>query len=169
MSTSKDFEIYIDQLKTDIGYWVIKADNSYVLAIRFDENDPKSEIRSNNITRKAKDQLKEYFDGKRKKFDLPLFFESHTPFQQMVWNKLLEIPYGNTISYTDLSVRLGNLKAIRAVANANGKNPFTIVIPCHRVIGKDGSMTGYAHGKKLKRQLLIHEGALEDNQLSLFV
>ena len=110
-------------------------------------------------------QLQEYFDGKRKAFDIKLNPEG-TDFQKKVWNQLLEIPYGKTLSYLDLSKRLGDIKAIRAVANANGKNPIWIIIPCHRVIGSDGSLTGYAGGLNRKQWLLEHESPYK--QTSLF-
>ena len=110
-------------------------------------------------------QLQEYFDGKRKDFDIKLNPEG-TDFQKKVWNQLLEIPYGKTLSYLDLSKRLGDIKAIRAVANANGKNPIWIIIPCHRVIGSDGSLTGYAGGLNRKQWLLEHESPYK--QTSLF-
>lgn len=101
-------------------------------------------------------QLKEYFDGKRIDFDFKLNPKG-TDFQQKVWQELLNIPYGKTMSYLDLSKKLGDVKAIRAVASANGKNPLWIVIPCHRVIGTDGSLTGYAGGLWRKKWLLEHE------------
>lgn len=110
-------------------------------------------------------QLQEYFDGKRKIFDIKLNPEG-TEFQKKVWNQLLEIPYGKTISYLDLSKQLGDVKAIRAVANANAKNPIWIIIPCHRVIGSDGSLTGYAGGLNRKQWLLEHESPYK--QTSLF-
>ena len=110
-------------------------------------------------------QLQEYFDGKRKAFDIKLNPEG-TDFQKKVWNQLLEIPYGKTLSYLDLSKQLGDIKAIRAVANANGKNPIWIIIPCHRVIGSDGSLTGYAGGLNRKQWLLEHESPYK--QTSLF-
>lgn len=110
-------------------------------------------------------QLQEYFDGKRKVFDIKLNPEG-TDFQKNVWNELLEIPYGKTVSYLELSKRLGDVKAIRAVANANGKNPLWIIIPCHRVIGSDGSLTGYAGGLNRKQWLLEHESPYK--QVSLF-
>ena len=103
-------------------------------------------------------QLKEYFSGERKQFDLPLEIEG-TEFQKRVWNELLTIPYGRTISYKDLAVRLGNEKVIRAAASANGANPLPIVIPCHRVIGSDGSLIGYGGGLEIKEKLLILEGS----------
>ena len=110
-------------------------------------------------------QLKDYFEGKRNHFDFPLNPEG-TPFQQKVWSALLEIPFGKTVSYLELSKKLGDVKAIRAVASANGKNPLWIVVPCHRVIGTDGSLTGYAGGLWRKKWLLEHENPT--TQQSLF-
>lgn len=110
-------------------------------------------------------QLNEYFEGKRKAFDLTLN-PTGTDFQQRVWKLLLEIPYGKTVSYLELSKKLGDVKAIRAVAGANGKNPLWIVVPCHRVIGSDGSLTGYAGGLSRKKWLLEHESPV--TQQSLF-
>jgi methylated-DNA-[protein]-cysteine S-methyltransferase len=98
-------------------------------------------------------QLSEYFAGKRKKFQIPLQIAG-TPFQYQVWQTLREIPYGQLISYAQLAQRLGNLSAIRAVATANGKNPIPIIVPCHRVIGSDGSLTGYSGGLDNKRFLI---------------
>jgi methylated-DNA-[protein]-cysteine S-methyltransferase len=103
-------------------------------------------------------QLKEYFDGKRKKFDIPLDIKG-TDFQKRVWNELQKIPYGKTISYKKLSEKLGDVKAIRAVGKANGQNPIPIIIPCHRVIGADGELTGYAGGLEVKEKLLEIEGS----------
>ena len=104
-------------------------------------------------------QLKEYFAGTRKEFDVPLDIEG-TDFQKRVWEELRKIPYGKTISYKSLSEKLGSVKAIRAVGKANGQNPVAIIIPCHRVIGADGSLVGYAGGKAIKEKLLHLEGAL---------
>ena len=115
--------------------------------------------------KEAINQLKEYFDGKRTDFTFKLNPKG-TDFQQKVWQGLLEIPFGKTMSYLDLSKKLGDVKAIRAVASANGKNPLRIVIPCHRVIGTDGSLTGYAGGLWRKKWLLGHENPT--NQQSLF-
>jgi methylated-DNA-[protein]-cysteine S-methyltransferase len=107
-------------------------------------------------------QLKEYFCGERKQFDLPLEIEG-TEFQKRVWNELLKIPYGRTISYKELSVRLGDEKVIRAAASANGANPLPIVIPCHRVIGSDGSLIGYGGGLEIKEKLLVLEGSRQND------
>ncbi|MES2704655.1 MAG: methylated-DNA--[protein]-cysteine S-methyltransferase [Bacteroidota bacterium] len=101
-------------------------------------------------------QIAEYFTGERKAFDLPLNLLG-TPFQKSVWNGLLQIPYGDTRSYKQQSVFLGNEKAIRAIASANGENGLAVLIPCHRVIGEDGSLTGYSGGLQRKRWLLDHE------------
>jgi methylated-DNA-[protein]-cysteine S-methyltransferase len=104
-------------------------------------------------------QLSEYFAGTRREFDLPLRLEGST-FQQRVWRELTEIPFGATWSYGQLAKRIGNPSASRAVGLANGRNPISILVPCHRVIGADGSLTGYGGGLERKRWLLAHEGAL---------
>ena len=120
--------------------------------------------------RQAVDQLRAYFAGTRQTFDFPLT-PVGTAFQQSVWRTLLTVPFGTTLSYLTLSRQLGDEKAIRAVAAANGRNPLWIVVPCHRIIGSDGSLTGYAGGLWRKQWLLEHEGALpgaKTGQLSLF-
>lgn len=103
-------------------------------------------------------QLNEYFSGKRKAFSVPLDF-SGTEFQKSVWNALLTIPYGETRSYGEIAVQLGNPKAVRAVGAANGKNPISIIAPCHRVIGSNGKLTGFAGGLEAKSALLRIESA----------
>lgn len=115
-----------------------------------------SAVRDPAAFTEAKRQLQEYFDGSRREFSLPLLPEG-TPFQQMVWEALRDIPYGTTISYQELAGRIGADKAVRAVGAANGANPIPIIIPCHRVIGADGSLTGYGGGIERKRWLLDHE------------
>jgi AraC family transcriptional regulator of adaptative response/methylated-DNA-[protein]-cysteine methyltransferase len=117
----------------------------------------------------VREQLREYFEGSRKEFTLPLSTPG-TPFQQAVWKELMTIPYGTTRSYLEQSVALKNPGAIRAVASANGMNRVSIVIPCHRVIGTDGSLTGYGGGLKRKRWLLDHEKRFSGKavELSLF-
>jgi methylated-DNA-[protein]-cysteine S-methyltransferase len=106
----------------------------------------------------ASRQLQAYFAGERREFDLPLA-PYGSDFQRRVWNALLEIPYGETISYLELARRLGDPRAVRAVGSANGRNPISIIIPCHRVIGADGSLVGYGGGLERKRWLLRHEAA----------
>jgi len=109
-------------------------------------------------------QLNEYFEGSRKQFDLKLNPQG-TDFQKKVWCQLEQIPYGKTISYLELAKQLGDVKAIRAVANANGKNPLWIIVPCHRVIGSDGSLTGYAGGLNRKKWLIEHESPYKQQSL----
>jgi methylated-DNA-[protein]-cysteine S-methyltransferase len=118
-----------------------------------------------NHLQEATLQLQEYFDGKRTDFTFKLNPKG-TDFQKRVWQELCNIPFGKTITYLDLSKKLGDVKAIRAAASANGKNPLWIVVPCHRVIGTDGSLTGYAGGLWRKKWLLEHE--TPSNQQSLF-
>lgn len=110
-------------------------------------------------------QLSEYFNGTRKEFNLKLNPQG-TEFQKRVWNELLNVPYGKTKTYLEQTKKLGDAKAIRAVASANGKNPIWIIIPCHRIIGSDGSLTGYAGGIWRKKWLLAHENS--STQQSLF-
>jgi methylated-DNA-[protein]-cysteine S-methyltransferase len=110
----------------------------------------------------ALDQLHEYLRGERREFDLDLDLRG-TPFQRRVWSELLEIPYGETVAYADVAARVGNPKALRAVGQAVGANPIPIVIPCHRVVGKDGHLVGFGGGLPLKERLLY----LERGSLSL--
>lgn len=109
-------------------------------------------------------QLNEYFEGNRTTFTF-LMNPKGTDFQKKVWKALLDIPYGKTMSYLELSKQLGDVKAIRAVASANGKNPLWIAVPCHRVIGTDGSLTGYAGGLWRKKWLLDHENPVKQQTL----
>lgn len=105
------------------------------------------------VLKKARKQFNEYFDHKRKSFDLPLLLVG-TDFQKSVWQGLLQIPFGSTASYRDLAQNIGKAKAVRAVANANGANAISIVIPCHRILGSNGDLTGYAGGLSTKKKLL---------------
>jgi methylated-DNA-[protein]-cysteine S-methyltransferase len=143
-------------INTPLGLSEIQGDENGISKIYIrDEN---VEITS-KIPSKLKEavlQLQEYFDGKRTHFTF-LLHPSGTEFQKKVWQELLNIPFGKTCSYLELSKKLGDVKAIRAVAAANGKNPLWIVVPYHRVIGSDGSLTGYAGGLWRKKWLLEHE------------
>lgn len=109
-------------------------------------------------------QLNEYFEGTRRQFDLKLNPQG-TDFQKQIWKLLEAIPYGKTTSYLELSKQYGDVKSIRAVANANGKNPLWIIVPCHRVVGSDGSLTGYAGGLQRKKWLLEHESPYKQQSL----
>lgn len=143
-------------IKTPLGIALIEGDENGICKIWvLDEELPVTK-KIPAILKDAALQLTEYFDGKRNTFDFPLNPQG-TDFQKKVWNALLEIPFGKTTSYQELSIKLGDVKAIRAVASANGKNPLWVVVPCHRVIGSDGSLTGYAGGLWRKKWLLEHE------------
>lgn len=109
----------------------------------------------------AEKQLSQYFKGERKKFDLPLLLEG-TPFQIKIWRNLIKIPYGQTVSYAELAEKAGNKKAARAAGNANNKNPILIAVPCHRVIGADGKLSGFACGTDKKKFLLALERYFKD-------
>ena len=119
------------------------------------------------VIHRCVDELIEYFAGKRRDFSVPINQEG-TDFQQRVWKELYEIPYGKTISYADLAKKLGDPKCIRAAAAANGKNKIAIIVPCHRIIGTDQSLVGYAWGKARKRWLLQHEFRLALGVQTLF-
>lgn len=139
---------YYDTL---IGKLGIVGDESFIYEISFFKRD--YPIQENILIKKCYKQIEEYFNGKRKEFNLPLYIEG-TDFQKKVWNTLLEIPYGQTRSYQDIAVMINNEKAVRAVGNANNKNKIPIIIPCHRVIGKNGHLVGYAGGLEVKEKLL---------------
>lgn len=151
-------------IKTPLGIAEITGDENGISIISItDEGEISSEIPA--VLQEAVAQLRDYFEAKRTDFTFKMNPQG-TEFQQKVWQALLEIPFGKTCSYMDLSKKLGDVKAIRAVASANGKNPLWIVVPCHRVIGTDGSLTGYAGGLWRKKWLLEHENPT--NQQSLF-
>jgi methylated-DNA-[protein]-cysteine S-methyltransferase len=143
-------------LKTPLGIAEIKGDVLGLASISIRNESPEVSNEVPAFLSEVVKQLQEYFAGERKEFQLKLNLQG-TPFQNKVWQSLLEIPFGKTISYLELSRKLGDEKAIRAVASANGKNPLWIVVPCHRVIGSDGSLTGYAGGLWRKKWLLEHE------------
>jgi methylated-DNA-[protein]-cysteine S-methyltransferase len=119
-----------------------------------------------DVIQKTPEQLLAYFEKTRTCFDIPLLTVG-TEFQKKVWDELLQIPYGSTMSYLTLSRKLGDEKAIRAVASANGANAISILIPCHRIIGSKGELTGYAGGLQSKKRLLELEGGLGDGQLKI--
>lgn len=150
--------MYNETTNSPCGVVEVTASEKGITAIRFTESDDIAETPS-AMTSQACAQLQEYFAGKRTTFDLPLA-ASGTTFQQQVWQALLTIPYGKTCSYGDIARAIGNPKGVRAVGLANGKNPLAIVVPCHRVIGANGKLTGYAGGLNRKQQLLALEGAL---------
>ncbi|ALM49156.1 cysteine methyltransferase [Flavobacterium psychrophilum] len=143
-------------IKTPLGITLIEGNENGIAKIWVLNDDVPVSNSIPDVLQNAVKQMEEYFEGKRNTFDFPLNPQG-TDFQKKVWKALLEIPFGKTTSYQELSIQLGDVKAIRAVASANGKNPLWIVVPCHRVIGSDGSLTGYAGGLWRKKWLLEHE------------
>lgn len=152
--------------QSPVGLIEIKVVDDFIACILFVE-EQKSNVTSHPLLEKAVEQLQQYFKGERTAFDLPLR-QNGTDFQQRVWNELLNIRFGKTMSYLQLSKKVGDVKAIRAVGTTNGKNMIAIVVPCHRVIGSDGSLTGYAGGLWRKKWLLDHESNLISRQQNLF-
>lgn len=163
---------YITYYDSPIGKLRITADDEAITTLYFmlEVDDIELEqINMNDVLAKCIEQLDLYFKGELREFDLKLN-PSGTEFQKRVWNEVLKIPFGKTKSYLELSRMVGNEKSIRAVARANGENKIAIIIPCHRIIGSDKSLTGYAAGIWRKKWLLEHEAAVISNerQLSLF-
>ncbi|MFB9933932.1 methylated-DNA--[protein]-cysteine S-methyltransferase [Photobacterium aphoticum] len=142
-------------IATPIGWLNVIADDTAVLTIAFDV-DPDSVQHPNSVTAQCCLQLAEYFAGERTQFSVPLSAQG-TAFQHRVWQALQALDYGATCSYADIAYAIENPKAVRAVGAANGKNPIPIIVPCHRVIGSSGKLTGYAGGLDKKVWLLDHE------------
>lgn len=154
-------------IHSPIGTLKIEGNKEGISAITFVKETVQPSLQSviPEVLEDAVYQLEEYFSRKRTTFDL-LLNPDGTSFQKRVWDALQKIPYGTTVSYLDMAKTLGDPKVIRAAASANGKNPISIIIPCHRVIGSDGSLTGYAGGLHRKKWLLAHESPV--TQTSLF-
>lgn len=143
-------------IQTPLGMLRLEGDKNGICKLTFQEEEAFVSEEIPAELQLAVDELQAYFQGKLKKFSFKINPKG-TDFQQNVWKKLSDIPYGKTISYAKLAREVGDVKAVRAVAAANGKNPLGIVVPCHRVIGSDGSLTGYASGLWRKKWLLEHE------------
>ncbi|WP_337878674.1 methylated-DNA--[protein]-cysteine S-methyltransferase [Rheinheimera sp.] len=144
------------QLPSPLGLIEISASEQGIQSIYFVDHSDAPSQSNQPALQQCQQQLTDYFAGKRQQFDLPLA-ASGTAFQQRVWAALCTIGYGQTCSYGDIALQLQNPKAVRAVGAANGRNPLSIVVPCHRVIGANGSLTGYAGGLERKLWLLQHE------------
>ena len=160
-------------IDSPVGPLLLAASEDALVAIEFRQNrhpvkrNADWQQGDNAMLRETQRQLQSYFDGQVRRFDLPLAPDG-TPFQQQVWATLARIPYGVTWSYGELAQHLGKPAAVRAVGAANGRNPIPIVLPCHRVIGADGSLTGFGGGLPTKAFLLRHEGALPEGEGDLF-
>lgn len=147
---------YTAYYASPLGQLKIVCTDEHVQEVIFMEEQVAEQAEESPLLSRCVQQLDEYFSGNRKVFELPLQ-QTGTGFQQKVWNLLLQIPFGKTVSYNTLSKQYGDVKAVRAVASANGKNNLAIIVPCHRVIGSNQSLTGYAGGLWRKKWLLEHE------------
>lgn len=153
---------YTNNIQTPIGVLFLAEENDALTEVSFAEKDTRTfqagrqaetiELET-PLLAETKRQLKEYFEGRRKEFTIPLFMRG-TSFQKKVWEQLLTIPYGETVTYGEIAARIGNPRAGRAVGMANHHNPVSIIVPCHRVIGADGRLTGYGGGLPIKEKLL---------------
>jgi methylated-DNA-[protein]-cysteine S-methyltransferase len=148
---------------TPLGDVVLAARDMHLMGVWFDhqQHQPQtsawSRVNDHPVLERAQQQLQQYLDGQRQQFDLPVTFVSGTPFQQQVWSALQSIPYGRTVSYSEMAERVSRPRAVRAVGAAIGRNPLSMVIPCHRVVGANGALTGYAGGLARKQALLALE------------
>ncbi|NCB62140.1 MAG: methylated-DNA--[protein]-cysteine S-methyltransferase [Clostridia bacterium] len=143
---------------TPVGLMALRGEGNAVTELRLPGQPiPRIAEHESSVLRRAREQLLEYLGGKRKVFDFPMVPRG-TEFQRRVWDALRGIPWGETRSYADIAAAVGNPKAVRAVGGANHNNPIPIFIPCHRVVGKNGSLTGYGGGLELKQKLLLLEG-----------
>ncbi|UYQ94386.1 methylated-DNA--[protein]-cysteine S-methyltransferase [Chitinophaga horti] len=162
--TEAECLLYID---TPLGPLEIKGNGQFISGVNFREQAGVSSEDVPPLLRECARQLREYFAGERLDFDLPLS-QKGTDFQLGVWQKLCDIPYANTISYQQLANRINNPKSIRAVGTTNGRNQISIIVPCHRVIGSNGTLTGYAGGLWRKKWLLEHENKVKHGSQTLF-
>lgn len=164
--------IYFHIYHSPIGAMLIQANEHSISNVQFIEDQQLSALEletteTNPIIHQCIDELMEYFGGQRMAFTVPIHQEG-TEFQQKVWKELYEVPFGKTLSYGELAKKLGDPKCVRAAASANGKNKIAVLIPCHRIIGADQSLVGYAWGKSRKRWLLQHEFRLALGVQTLF-
>ena len=170
--TAKDTLTY-DVIQSPIGRLILASDGVALVGVWMANASPTDATWSrhkgdDDILAQTREELDEYFDGRRRTFDVPLA-PNGTDFQRSVWTALTKIPFGTTVSYGDLARQLGKEAAVRAVGAANGRNPIPVIVPCHRVIGSDGSLTGFGGGLPRKKWLLQHEKALPGEQGELGV
>jgi methylated-DNA-[protein]-cysteine S-methyltransferase len=156
MAETLNYKIY----ESPIGCLRLLSDGRTLVRVEFPDRHGSDGVkRDDPVLEQAQRELTEYFAGQRRCFDVPVG-AAGTAFQQQVWESLRGIPYGELRSYRDIADSIGKPRAVRAVGAANGRNPLPIVVPCHRVIGSDGKLTGFAGGLETKRQLLVLEGSL---------
>lgn len=162
--------LYFTYYQSPVGLLKIGGTDSYIAELGFVDNNDQmvhGEPGVSEVMHQCTEQLIEFFNGKRRSFDIPVY-QDGTAFQQKVWGELLNIPFGKTISYLDMAKRLGDEKVIRAAASTNGKNKIAIIVPCHRVIGSDKSLVGYGGGLWRKKWLLQHEFRIVHGVQTLF-
>lgn len=159
----------VDYFHDKSGSWRIEASSDMLCSVMKSDTQPSSAT-SNHITGIVRHWLQAYFNGSPSPFptEVQLDTRFHTDFQKHVWNIVLRVPFGQSRTYSEIAKEYGDVNASRAVGTAVGKNPFAIVIPCHRVLGKNGALTGYRWGEETKRSLLTHEGHPSFRQASLF-
>ena len=162
-----------DVVQSPIGRLILASDGVALVGVWMANASPTDTTWSrhkgdDDILAQTREELEEYFEGRRRSFDVPLA-PNGTDFQRSVWTALTKIPFGKTVSYGDLARQLGKEAAVRAVGAANGRNPIPVIVPCHRVIGSDGSLTGFGGGLPRKKWLLQHEKALPEEQGELDV
>jgi methylated-DNA-[protein]-cysteine S-methyltransferase len=156
-------------LKSGFGIFEITGSESGIKSVKKVEANDFEDIKPPKPVRDGAIQLEEYFKGKRKEFDLKFDWSGSPEFHQRVWSELVKIPFGRTCSYLDIAEKLGDKKSVRAVGQANRNNPIAIIVPCHRVIAKNGDLHGYFYGLDMKQKLLEHENPLQfGRQTSLF-
>ena len=163
-------EIYTTYYHSPVGLLKISGTDDYISEVSFHDTTQKAEGRKKNLPPmiiQCIEQLIQYFHGERRQFELPIN-QPGTAFQKEVWSELMQIPFGKTINYLDLARKIGDSKATRAVANANGKNNVAIIVPCHRVIGSNKELVGYAGGLWRKKWLLEHEAKVAHGVQTLF-
>ncbi len=163
-------EVFHTFYHSPVGLLKISGTEEYISEVLFHDTSQKAEGNKKHLPPmliNCVEQLIQYFNGQRRQFELPLN-QAGTRFQQEVWNELVQIPFGKTISYLELARRIGDTRATRAVANANGKNNIAIIVPCHRVIGSNRELVGYAGGLRRKKWLLDHEAKIAYGVQTLF-
>jgi len=161
INLKNDVEHSIEYFQSKHGLWKIKASDNGLSSLKLvNETCSREDENTSEITRLAAQELEKYFRKVLRRFSVPIDIQEGTDFQRKIWKELAYIEYGTTVSYQKMANEIGNPKSVRAVGAANGANPIAIILPCHRVIGSDGSLTGYAYGTDLKRDLLLLEDAI---------
>ena len=156
--------VYSTYFDSPIGILQVSCDEVNIVSIKFIDSPGKMIMDDHPLLNQSVQQLKDYFSGRRMILEIP-HVQPGTDFQQKIWELLVKIPFGKTITYKQLTAQFGDMKAIRAVASANGKNDLAILVPCHRVIGSNGSLTGYAGGLWRKKWLLDHESKFRQGEM----